>query len=357
MSIELLGSDQIQQRIDQLKAGAGPVQPAQPTNRPAPAAYRYIRPLDAAANSLIEALQVRDGIGLGLAEIDILTRGFRGTDLVIITGFAHSGKTQLVNTAIVNNPGKRILFFSLDDPAEMILAKLVAMTTGIPAVTIEQEIRDGSIDMQQAVHQAATERFSNLLVVDDVIGIAAMQEAVREAEELWGAAPDAVIIDYIEMLPGSISDDQSSSVKEKANDLKRWAKASPFPIIALHQGSRSNARPGDPITLLSMGFSGEQQATIVIGCRRKRDRSDLDPWERQAHEQTITLHVVKNKRPGGRLTNYDGIDLGMDEDTGLIRPLSGRERARTVDPDSAAARAERAVQSALDVRGHGRHVL
>ena len=43
-------------------------------------------------------------IGTGLASIDVLTRGFRPSDLVVLTGFAHSGKTQLVNTMISNNP-------------------------------------------------------------------------------------------------------------------------------------------------------------------------------------------------------------------------------------------------------------
>ena len=70
----------------------------------------------------------------------------RNVAAVIVTGFAHSGKTQLTNTMIVNNPDKKILFFSLDDPAEMILAKLVAMQTDVPASLLEDRIRDGDED-------------------------------------------------------------------------------------------------------------------------------------------------------------------------------------------------------------------
>lgn len=307
-----------------------------------------VKPLTSAADSLIDALCIEEGIDLGLIEIDLLTRGFRPTDLVLITGFAHSGKTQLVNTMIKNNPHKRILFFSLDDPAEMILAKLVAMHTGIPSEELERRVREGDEDTKALIRECAAEQFANLLVVDDVIGIASMQDGVKQATELWGRAPDAVVIDYMEMMPGgSHNDDEASNVKSKANALKKWAKVADFPLIVLHQGTRSNAKPGDPITLLSMGYSGEQQATIVIGCRRKRDRADLEAWERQNHDDTITVHVVKNKRPGGRLTHFDGVDFVMIPETGLIRPLSEREHRQLVEPTSATARAERIHQGAL----------
>lgn len=288
---------------------------------PSPNGYKYVKPLHTIGQSLIEALRVEDGIGLGLAQVDVLTRGFRPTDLVLITGFAHSGKTQLVNTMILNNPAKRVLFFSMDDPAEMILAKLVAMHTGMSAETIERRVREGDEGTKRLVLETASMQFPNLIVVDDVIGMASMQEAVEEASDYWGQRPDAVIQDYVEMMPGNgTSESQASMVKEKLNDIKKWARVAEYPLIVLHQGTRSNSHPGEAITLLSMGFSGEQQATIVIGCRRKRDKEDMEAWERQNHENTITCHVVKNKRPGGKMTHYEGLDFDMDPTTGKITP-------------------------------------
>jgi replicative DNA helicase len=98
--------------------------------------YRHIDLLGAIARRAVDGLRVPDGITLGLGEIDQLTRGFRPQDLVLVTGFSHSGKTQLVNTMILNNPDKRILFISLDDPAEMIVTKLVAMHCKTSAETL-----------------------------------------------------------------------------------------------------------------------------------------------------------------------------------------------------------------------------
>lgn len=334
--MDLLTADQIQQRINAFGAIQRDVNGS---------VNRYVRPLTEHANNLIDSLAVKDGIGLGLAEIDVLTRGFRPTDLVIITGFAHSGKTQLVNTMIYGAPRKRVLFFSLDDPAEMILAKLVAMQTGTNAEILERRVVDGDEETKQIIRECASDTYQNLIVVDDQIGITGMHAAVAEATELWGHPPDAVIIDYLEMMPGTETADgnEHSAVKHKANALKSWANQAPYPLIVLHQGTRSNARPGEPITLLSLGYGGEQQGTIIIGCRRQRDKREMEAWDRQNHQDTITVHVVKNKRPGGRCTHYEGVDFYMEADTGLIRTLDSGERSRLSEPDSAASRAARAL--------------
>lgn len=294
--------------------------------------FRFIKSLTDIGESLVDALRVKDGITLGLSAVDVLTRGFRPSDLIIITGFAHSGKTQMVNTMLMENPDKRVLFFSLDDPSEMILAKLVAMHTGVGSESLERRVRKGDVSAVKTIMDTAKTVFPNLFVVDEVIGIPSMLAAVEEATKIWGAPPHAVVIDYVEVMPGGGSaDDQGANVKMKMNALKGWAKQAAYPVIALHQGTRSNAKPGEPITLLSLGFSGEQQATIVLGVRRKKDDADSEEYERRQHEHTITVHVVKNKRPGGRCTGYDGVDYRMDPMTGMIGEIRDPREMSTAD--------------------------
>jgi len=349
MTVDELDTSTIEQRVASMRAGntstanaASGAEDASSSPR-----RRYIKPLQASAESLIDALRIPDGIGLGLPQIDVLTRGFRPSDLVIITGFAHSAKTQLVNTMLVLNPEKRVLFFSLDDPGEMILAKLVAMKQGVASDVIERAVRSGDTATMDMIRQSAQVDFPNLLVVDEVIGLNAMQVAVAEATDLWGAGPDAVIVDYLEMMPGAHMDDLLASVKAKANAVKAWAKQASYPVILLHQGTRTNSKPGEPISITSMGHSGEQQATIVIGCRRKREKADLDPFDRRIVEDTVTLHVVKNKRPGGRLTSYEGIDFHLSPQTGMISPLDHAAAQVAANPQSAAARKTTVEQGAL----------
>lgn len=304
----------------------------------------YVRRAGEVTESLLSALRIEDGIGLGLLELDALTRGFRAGDLVLIVGYVHSGKTQLVNTMILNNPTKRVLFFSMDDPAEMILAKLVSMATNIRAGELERSVRDGDEYTIDMIRKTVHEGFENLIVVDDSVGILAMKRAVEEAREVWGADPDAVCIDYLGIIPGR-ADEEARAIPENAKALKVWARQNPWPTIVVHQGTRTNSPPGAPITLKSAAFGGDAQASVLLGVRRKSHNEELSDEERTMHENTTTLHLVKNKRPGGKLTHHSGMDFYIDPNTGMVRPLEEGDLHRTVrSTPSAAVIQQRAME-------------
>jgi replicative DNA helicase len=314
--------------------------------------YRYVRPFHSTYGSIMEALENPDSrIMLGLPAIDVMTRGFGAKELVFISGFAHSGKTQIVNTMIKENLDKRILFFSMDDPAEMILLKLACMTAGYSADVLERRIRQGDETAKVELKTAAVDTFKNLIVVDESLGLSAMTKAVREATTYWGAPPECIIIDYLELMQGnSFSDDASANVKAKSQSLKRWVKDQDAPVIVVHQATRSKGAPGQAITMMSMAYGGEQEATMVIGVRRKRDDEKLDSFERQRVQDTLTLHLAKNKRPPARVTAPEGIDFYMDPDTGLVRPLRDndiRSGQMTID-DGTITKADDALRLAQD---------
>jgi len=288
--------------------------------------YQYIHPFAEAAEGVLEALINADNrFKFGLLEIDTLTRGFGPKELILVTGFSHAGKTQLINTAILNNADKRVLFFSMDDPAEMILLKLVCMHEEISAEELEKRVRRGDEAAILMLRQAASRKYGNLFVVDESLGFRGMEQAITEATDYWDAPPDCVIIDYLGSISGD-SDAEDGGIKKKVAELKRWIKDKPFPTIVVHQNTRSRGKPGEPIMILSGAFGGEQESTILIGVRRKRDDENLDPAERFHHSDTITVHVVKNKRPPAKVTERDGIDFFMNPDTGMIRSQRPGER-------------------------------
>lgn len=309
----------------------------------ATARNQYVHPLSDAADAALEAIENTDQrFMLGIDALDFRTRGFGAKELIFITGFAHAGKTQLINTAILNNRDKRILFASMDDPAEMILIKLVCMLNNVDAELLESRVRSHDHESKLALRQAATHVFKNLSIVDDSLGLGGMDVALREFKRLHGAPPHAVIIDYIGSMQGG-GDGDDNGIKAKAALLKQWVKDKPFPTIVAHQNTRSRGAPGEPITMMSMGYGGEQEATMVLGVRRKRDNDSLEPGIREMHKNTVTLHLVKNKRPPGKLTPTDGVDLQMEPSTGLIRPLTdadwpGRTQGLTAAADVVAAR-------------------
>ena len=60
------------------------------------------------------------------------------------------------------------------------------------------------------------------------------------------------------------------TVPDKATFLKGFGRRHDIPMLVLHQTSRHAGADGAKLTMSSGSFGGEQQATAVIGVRRKK---------------------------------------------------------------------------------------
>lgn len=292
---------------------------------PPPATFRWIATPQDAASKLVDVLyNDEDRFETGIVDIDVYTRGWRPRECILCVSYPHAGKTQLCLQVILNNPSKRILYLSLDDPGEMVLVKLTAMAYQLAGSDLEREIKDGNPEYVDLLYSAPQDSFPNLALVDRDVSIADLPDIINESIRWWdGALPQLVIIDYIGLLgtAGGTIEDGYNAVSVKLKQLKAWAKTLPCPLVVVHQGTRSGARPGSPITLTSMAYGGEQEATQVIGLRRKKDDSERSATERHRWRNVVTIDIPKNKRVDGRCTGPDGIDLYMEPKNGIIRSL------------------------------------
>lgn len=278
--------------------------------------YRYIKPFSAAAEGLIDYAQNPEGrFMLGIRDIDVMTRGFGRGELAYITGKSHAGKTQVVLTALCNNPNKHVLVFTPDEMAELVLSKLVAMHYGISAEDVEARIKQGDQATIDMVRRAAAHDFKNLIVIDDSLTMGQMARALEEAQDFWQAPADCVVIDFLELIPG---EDGADGVVAKSQALKRWCKQANVPVLCLHQASRSSGPRGTSAGMNAMRYGGETEAIMVIEVYRKLEDESLDEFDRRRHATSITLNLCKNKRPPSRKGE---VDLHMDPNTGIIRPM------------------------------------
>lgn len=292
--------------------------------------YRYVRPFGASADALIDYLQNPEGrFMLGLREIDVMTRGFGRGELCYITGFAHSGKTQLFLTGLVNNRNRPVVLFTLDEPSELVLAKLVGIRKGWNFEWVEERIKAHDSDVIRQVKDVAATDFANLIVVDESLSLGQMADAMKEAEDFLQRPIDAVGIDFLDLL----RDGEDTEGKSQA--LKRWTRDHDTAVICVHQGGKGESGKGQAITLSTMRFGGHAEAIFVLGCRRKRDDESLDPYERTQNADTISISVVKNKRPPSKRGEHD---FYLDPESGIIRPIP--EPPRAIDT-ALAARAAR----------------
>lgn len=302
-------------RLAALQQPAAPATPAAEARQ-----WRYVRPLSDTLEDYVTFLQDdADYYELGFTELDLWIRGIRPGEMWMISGFSHSGKTQVLLTSYVLNSDKPILHVTFDEPAELVLAKLVAMVLRRSSADLEEEIKRGDARTIDIVRSVAAERFANLIVIDKPLTCGQLTDAVDEAQQFLQRRLQLVAIDYIGLLPS-----ESETEASKAQELKRWLSATQIPGVTIQQNSRSGGGPGEPVTITSGRYGGEQEATGIIGVRRKKDWKDLDEFEREAHRHTVSVSIVKNKRPPAKLGEFD---YSMDENTGLILPRHESPRA------------------------------
>jgi replicative DNA helicase len=312
---EILSDDEIESRIADREASA----PLSRGGEGGPSRYQFIRPLSEAAEGLIETMGDQSGrLKFGIRDIDLMTRGIGRGELCMVTGRAHSGKTQLVLQAIANNPQGRWLYFTPDEVSELVLMKLACISRGYSAEIIEQKLAARDADTAQMIRDVATTDYPNLLVIDEGLNFNDMTKALREAEDHWGDPVDGIVVDYLELLPGDADHD---GVAWKVQEMKRFTKGCEAPVMCLHQAKRGSR--GQSKGLDSMRYGGENEATFVIEVYRKSQDEDLDAFEREREACTITVGVVKNKRPPCKTGE---VDLFIHEQFGQIRPLQEGDR-------------------------------
>lgn len=278
--------------------------------------YRYVRPLTTAAEGLLAYMSNEEGrLMTGIHELDVMTRGFGRGELVMVTGRAHSGKTQIVLNAIVNNPNKRIILFTPDEVSELVLSKLVSIKHGINAEDVERRVKAGDQVTIDLVKRTATHDFRNLIVIDESLTLRQCADALAEAQDYWGDEAEMVAFDYLELLPG---DDGSDGVVGKAQAVKRWTKNANVPVMCLHQASRSSGNRGQAAGMNAMRYGGESEAIFVIEAYRKREDESMDDFDRRRHANTLSINLAKNKRPPSKVGMFD---VFMDPATGAVRSL------------------------------------
>lgn len=306
--------------------------------------YRYYKPLEEAADEFVAYAETPEKrVYTGIAPIDAQMRGIGPGEVCNVNGYSHSGKTLVLMEMLRANRHRRVMYFCPDEPRTLTLVKLACLTNGMNALTLEQLIASGDTAAGKLLRDTASKDYGNLAVFDQAVTLTDMDRAYEEVTDAMGEEPELVVFDYLELLTGGGDD-----VPSKANGLKAWGRRRNVPMLVLHQTSRTAGAEGREITISSGAFGGEQQATHIIGVRRRifeirarireikerlQSPTGKDPerfqqalqsleYDEQIHRHTVTVNLVKNKRVGGELIE-DGIDFEIEQGTGRLRPLYG----------------------------------
>jgi len=207
------------------------------------------------------------GIPSGLKELDKITGGWQGSDLIIIAARPAMGKTDLALNIALNAAklGFKTGLFSLEMSKEQLMDRAIAIDCNID----RGKIKSGKLEQEDwdKLTKADSKRFNNFFLADEpTLSTYGLRAKCRRMKKRDGI--QMIVIDYLQLMTSDVKGNTNDQVSHISRTLKLIAKELNIPVIALSQLSRSvETRGGDKRPMLSdLRDSGaiEQDADLVL---------------------------------------------------------------------------------------------
>lgn len=265
------------------------------------------------------------GAACGFKDLDQLTSGFGGGDLVVIAARPSMGKTAFVLNIAEHlaKSGQVVAFFSMEMQAWQIGQRLLSSVSHVSLKRVRESWRLG--DDEWARITAGCQRvMDDPLYVDDTPGLTVSAvrsrcvQLMAELRESHPAGLGAICIDYLQLM-GSDRDrgaNRNAEIEDITRSLKRFAKELNIPILLLSQLNRElERRPNKRPVSADLRDSGsiEQDADVVLMLYRDEVYNEDTP------DKDIAEVIVCKQRNGPLGT----IRLAFDGEHTRFRDLAG----------------------------------
>jgi len=251
---------------------------------------------------LFEQKRLITGVPTGFVDLDEMTRGLQGGDLVIVAARPSMGKTSLVlNIAqYVAALGDQVVgFFSLEMSKESLFLRLLTSEAQIDGHRLMSGAIGGN-DYHRISH--ALEKLNAMkLFIDDTanIGVLEMRAKSRRLQAEHGL--NLLVVDYIQLMSGrGRFENRTLELASISRSMKGLAKELNVPIVVLSQLSRApEARSDHRPQLSDLRESGalEQDADVVVLIYRD-DAYNRDPNSPDAGTAELILAKQRNGPTG-----------------------------------------------------------
>lgn len=212
------------------------------------------------------------GVATGFYDLDRMTAGLQGGDLIVLAARPSMGKTALaINIAehVALHEGLPVAVFSMEMGAAQLAVRIVGSIGRID----QGHLRTGHLTEEEWTHLTdAVERLRSVsLHIDETAGlsVAELRASARRLARQCGKL-GLVVVDYLQLMSGSAGSDgenRATELGEISRGLKMLAKELHCPLIALSQLNRSvETRPDKRPMMSDLRESGaiEQDADIIM---------------------------------------------------------------------------------------------
>lgn len=237
---------------------------------------------------------------LGLSWVDAITKGTAPGEVTVLLAPSSTGKTTVMINSMVANPTTPILFFSIEMPEIMVIARAYSISFDAEYKTLEDRLKSGDKALERELMADLAERLPYLGIVGrGGIGNHEMGQAIEEYAEGFSMRPQAVMIDYLDLIGGG--SDSVENVKRKFNDLRELAKQHELAVIVAHQvvGKVLDERHGEPLKFNDGRYAGATEADHLIAMFREVNNPKIQEAPRDYDHARWTIHFQVLKTRSG----------------------------------------------------------
>jgi replicative DNA helicase len=251
---------------------------------------------------LYEKQELVTGVPTGFYEIDKLTSGFQGGDLIIVAGRPSMGKSALATNMgqAAAEAGYPVALFSLEMSKESLVLRMLCGEARVDG----QKVRTGHLGKREMPMLAmAASRLAEIpFYIDDTPALSVMEVRSRARRLMRdvGARTEGVrgliIVDYLQLMRANRDvDSREQEISMISRSLKGLAKELDVPVIALSQLNRQVESRADKRPMLSdLRESGaiEQDADLIVFVYRD------EFYNKASTEEGIAEIIVAKQRNG-----------------------------------------------------------
>ncbi|GAQ30632.1 replicative DNA helicase [Ralstonia sp. NT80] len=238
--------------------------------------FLEIQPLLTQVVERIDELYHRDnqsditGVPTGFVDLDRMTSGMQGGDLIIVAGRPSMGKTAFslnIGEHVAVEQGLPVAVFSM----EMAGTQLAMRMLGSVGRLDQHRLRTGRLldeDWPRLTH--AIQKMNDAqLFIDETPALNPMELRARSRRLARQCGQlGLIVIDYLQLMSGSGNgENRATEISEISRSLKGLAKELNCPVIALSQLNRSlEQRPNKRPVMSDLRESGaiEQDADVIL---------------------------------------------------------------------------------------------
>jgi replicative DNA helicase len=246
------------------------------------------------------------GIGTGFTDLDKMTTGLHGGEMIVIAARPSVGKTSLaMNIAehVAIDEKLPVGIFSLEMTAESLVLRMLCSRSRVNL----RSVREGFLAERDFPKLTGTAgKLANApMHIDDSSGLSILQlrAKARRLHQQYGIK--LFVIDYLQLLHSSSlrAENRQQEIADISSGIKALAKELDVPVIVLSQLNREVERDkGRPPRLSDLRESGaiEQDADVVgLLYRPSSQNEDEDQANEPTDQEALAVNLLIAKQRNG----------------------------------------------------------